>query len=154
MRSSSECSPSLDVLIVVVDDVKYADLRLFQLLRSLPQSHENLHGVLNKVDRLEARYPGRWKSVAGEILDRFCGKARSPRRLPCVEGALCLAISARGHSRAAAARAQGPSSRQANSPDWLKASAATGRKNAGGCKGLETSMRGRKAWPRGCAGRR
>lgn len=61
--------PHLDVLIVLVDDVKYGDLRLFELLKSLPQSHENLHAVINKVDRLERRYPGRWRSVASEILD-------------------------------------------------------------------------------------
>jgi len=61
-------SPYLDVLIVLVDDVKYADSRLFELLRRLPQSHENLHVVLNKVDHLDDRYPGRWRSVADKII--------------------------------------------------------------------------------------
>jgi len=61
-------SPYLDVLIVLVDDVKYADSRLFELLRHVRQSHDNLHVVLNKVDHLDDRYPGRWRSVADDIL--------------------------------------------------------------------------------------
>ncbi len=66
--------PRLDVLVILVDDVKYADARLFALIDRLPQSHENLHIVLNKVDALERRYPGRWREVAGEIIDDLRGK--------------------------------------------------------------------------------
>ena len=86
--------PHLDVLIVLVDDVKYGDLRLFELLRRLPQSHENLHAVLNKVDRLERRYPGRWRSVAGEILDDLALKLEAHSGIR-VDRDRMLAISAR-----------------------------------------------------------
>lgn len=61
--------PHIDVLLVLVDDMKYADLRLFELLRGISQSSGNLHVLLNKVDRLEMRYPGRSREVAREILD-------------------------------------------------------------------------------------
>jgi predicted GTPase len=47
--------PRLDVLLVLIDDEKYADLRLFEVLRALPQAPGNLHFVLNKVDRLAER---------------------------------------------------------------------------------------------------
>ncbi len=86
--------PHLDVLIVLVDDVKYADLRLYALLRKLPQAPENLHGVLNKIDRLEARYPARSKQVAGEILDDFAAKLEAHAGLKLARGEL-LALSAR-----------------------------------------------------------
>ena len=86
--------PHLDVLIVLADDVKYADARLFDLLRRLPQSGANLHPVLNKVDRLELRYPGRWREVAREILDDFAEKLRVHAGLQ-VDRARLLAISAR-----------------------------------------------------------
>ena len=63
--------PRLDVLMVVVDEEKYADLRLFQLLTALPQAAANLHFVFNKVDRLRERYSARWSGVADEILEDF-----------------------------------------------------------------------------------
>lgn len=86
--------PCLDVLIVLVDDVKYADARLFDLLRRLPQSHENLHAVLNKVDRLERRYPGRSRAVANEILDDLVLKLEAHAGVRARRDRL-LAISAR-----------------------------------------------------------
>ncbi|HVR76263.1 MAG TPA: GTPase [Planctomycetota bacterium] len=86
--------PHLDVLVIVVDDMKYGDLRLFDLLARLPQSHENLHGVLNKVDRLERRYPGEWRRVADEILDDFAAKLRLHARIKTRREGL-FAISAR-----------------------------------------------------------
>jgi GTP-binding protein EngB required for normal cell division len=61
--------PHLDILLVLVDDVKYGDRALFELLSSLPQSQENLFAALNKIDRLERRYGERWREVAEEILD-------------------------------------------------------------------------------------
>lgn len=60
--------PHLDVLLVVVDDMKYGDRRLFDLLRALPHSAENLYAVLNKLDRLELRYREDAPRVADEIL--------------------------------------------------------------------------------------
>jgi GTP-binding protein EngB required for normal cell division len=68
--------PHLDVLLVLVDDVKYGDSRLFDLLREVSQSHENLHVILNKTDKLQMRYCGEWRRVAGEILDDLAGKLR------------------------------------------------------------------------------
>ncbi|MBI4604828.1 MAG: GTPase domain-containing protein, partial [Planctomycetes bacterium] len=83
--------PHLDVLIVLVDDMKYADARLFELLRRLPQARENLRPVLNKVDRLDRRYAGRWRAVAGEILDDLHAKleAHAGIRVPR-EGMLAI----------------------------------------------------------------
>ena len=46
----------LDILLIVVDDMKYADRRLYELLNSLGQSADNLFVLLNKIDRLEGRY--------------------------------------------------------------------------------------------------
>lgn len=90
--------PHLDVLIVLVDDVKYADARLFELLRRLPQSSENLHGVLNKIDKLALRYPDRWRAVADEMLDDFSSKLHSHLGLN-LERQDLLAISARNALR-------------------------------------------------------
>ncbi len=62
--------PFLDVLFIVVDDVKYGDRRLFELLRDLRHDPQNLFVILNKVDRLVARYGADgWRRVAAEILD-------------------------------------------------------------------------------------
>jgi energy-coupling factor transporter ATP-binding protein EcfA2 len=66
--------PRLDLLLVVVDDEKYADLRLFEVLRAVPQAEPNLHFVLNKLDRLLERYRGRWPLVAKEIAEDFSRK--------------------------------------------------------------------------------
>ena len=48
--------PYLDVLLVVVDDVKYADRRLYELLRALDHDPQNIFVLLNKIDRLQDRY--------------------------------------------------------------------------------------------------
>ncbi len=46
----------LDVLLIVVDDMKYADRRLYELLSSLDHAEANLFVLLNKIDRLQLRY--------------------------------------------------------------------------------------------------
>ena len=73
--------PFLDVLVVLVDDVKYGDARLFELLGRLPQSHDNLHVVLNKIDSLRMRYPQRWEEVVNKILADLRGKMERYSRL-------------------------------------------------------------------------
>lgn len=60
--------PHLDVLLIVVDDVKYADRRLYELLRKLDHSQTNLFTILNKVDRLRDRYGDRTPEVIDEVL--------------------------------------------------------------------------------------
>ena len=99
--------PHLDVLLVVVDDVKYGDSRLFDLLRRLPQNHGNLHGILNKVDRLERRYPDRWQAVGEEILSDFASKLVEHAGIRMPRSRL-HGISARA-ALLAASRASGPS---------------------------------------------
>ena len=59
--------PFLDVLLIVVDDVKYADRRLYDLLRQLDHSRTNLFTIFNKVDRLRERYGDRTPTVIQEI---------------------------------------------------------------------------------------
>jgi GTP-binding protein EngB required for normal cell division len=58
----------LDLILVLVDDMKYGDLRLFEVMASLRQSPENIHVALNKIDRLSTRYPGRSEEVVESIL--------------------------------------------------------------------------------------
>jgi GTP-binding protein EngB required for normal cell division len=99
--------PHLDVLIIVVDDVKYADARLFELLRRLPQSHENLHAVLNKIDRLEKRYPGKWRAVADEILDDLAAKLEKHAGVAVPRAGL-IAISAQNALLAKTSNAPSP----------------------------------------------
>ena len=53
----------LDVLFVVVDDVKYADRRLYELLSELDHDARNVFVLLNKVDRLEKRYGLKWNGM-------------------------------------------------------------------------------------------
>lgn len=77
--------PHLDVLIVLVDDVKYGDARLFDLLGRLPHSHENLHVVLNKIDSLRSRYPDRWEEVTRKILADLRGKLHQHARVDLSE---------------------------------------------------------------------
>ncbi len=86
--------PRLDVLLVLVDDEKYGDLRLFEVLRALPQAPRNLHFVLNKVDRLAARYGDRWPGVAEEILADLRGKLAAHGGL-CSGSPWLIAASAR-----------------------------------------------------------
>jgi energy-coupling factor transporter ATP-binding protein EcfA2 len=86
--------PVLDVLLVVVDDEKYADLRLFEVLRGLPQSPKNIHFILNKIDLLAARYPGRAHRVARDILTDLAWKLSTHAGLR-PDPLLLLAVSAR-----------------------------------------------------------
>jgi GTP-binding protein EngB required for normal cell division len=66
--------PTIDVLFVIVDDVKYADRLLFELLRGLPHDARNVHYVLNKVDLFSARYGDRSDEIVAEILADFRAK--------------------------------------------------------------------------------
>ena len=59
--------PHLDVLLVVVDDVKYGDKRLYDLLSSLEHDQSNLFVLLNKVDRLIGRYAADTERVVAEL---------------------------------------------------------------------------------------
>ncbi|MGQ9592754.1 MAG: GTPase, partial [Planctomycetota bacterium] len=68
------CLPHLDVLLVLADDMKYADETLFELLGRLSQSRENLYVVLNKIDRLERRYGEEAGSVVDGILEDLSEK--------------------------------------------------------------------------------
>ena len=78
----------------LVDDVKYADAKLYQLLSSLPQSSDNLHPVLNKVDLLQVRYPGTWESVVESMLEDVAAKLAKHAGLEVPTERL-LALSAR-----------------------------------------------------------
>ncbi|MEM7235517.1 MAG: dynamin family protein, partial [Planctomycetota bacterium] len=68
--------PYLDLLFIVVDDMKYGDRRLYDLLREVSQAAENLFGVVNKFDVLETRYGERAGSVAADMREDFRGKLR------------------------------------------------------------------------------
>ncbi|MBN1441941.1 MAG: 50S ribosome-binding GTPase [Planctomycetes bacterium] len=87
--------PHLDVLFVLVDDMKYGDRRLFDLLASVSHDPGNLFALLNKVDLLERRYGPRWPQVAGSILEDLRRKieAHGGFSLPASQ---TVAISARG----------------------------------------------------------
>ena len=58
----------LDVLLIVVDDVKYADRRLYDLISELDHSRTNLFVIFNKIDRLRDRYGERTPEIIREIL--------------------------------------------------------------------------------------
>lgn len=60
--------PYLDVLLVVVDDVKYADRRLYELLSKLDHDVRNIFTILNKTDRLENRYGDKTPDVIRDLL--------------------------------------------------------------------------------------
>ena len=60
--------PYLDVLLVVVDDVKYADRRLYELLSTLDHDPRNIFVMMNKVDRLQDRYGEKTEHVISELL--------------------------------------------------------------------------------------
>lgn len=64
----------LDVLFVVVDDMKYADLALYQLLSQLDHDTKNLFALFNKVDKLQRRYPGRAEEVELDLQADFRSK--------------------------------------------------------------------------------
>lgn len=60
--------PFLDVLLVVVDDVKYADRRLYELLSTLDHDPRNVFVILNKIDRLANRYGDDTERVISELV--------------------------------------------------------------------------------------
>jgi predicted GTPase len=64
----AEYLPHLDVLFIIVDDVKYGDRRLYDLLAGLTHDKRNMFVLLNKVDRLATRYGEKAPQVAEEIL--------------------------------------------------------------------------------------
>ncbi len=64
----------LDVLLVVVDDEKYADRRLYELLSDLGQSHDNMFVMLNKIDHLQDRYRDKTPQVIDELKQDICRK--------------------------------------------------------------------------------
>ena len=64
----------LDVLLVVVDDVKYADRRLYELLSTLDHDPKNIFVMMNKIDRLADRYGGQSEQVIAELLEDFSQK--------------------------------------------------------------------------------
>lgn len=66
--------PFLDVLLVMVDDVKYADRRLYDLLRTLDHDPQNIYVLLNKVDRLADRYGDRTEEVITELIQDLSEK--------------------------------------------------------------------------------
>ena len=74
--------PYLDVLLIVVDDVKYADRRLYDLLRELDHSRANLFAIFNKVDRLRDRYGERTPTVIAEMLEDLRDKMRDNANVP------------------------------------------------------------------------
>lgn len=60
--------PYLDVLLVVVDDVKYADRRLYELLSTLDHDPRNIFVMLNKIDRLKERYGDKTEQVVADLV--------------------------------------------------------------------------------------
>ncbi len=86
--------PRLDVLLVVVDDEKYADRCLFDLIAKIPQAAANIHFVFNKVDRLAEKYGEKWQSIAARLLEDFAAKLAAHARLGPAERRL-TAVSAR-----------------------------------------------------------
>ena len=60
--------PHLDVVLIVVDDMKYADRRLYDLLSELEHDPANLYVLFNKVDRLRDRYNERTPGVVSDLL--------------------------------------------------------------------------------------
>ena len=63
----AEYLPHLDVVFIVVDDVKYGDRRLYDLLSRLAHDKGNMFVLLNKVDRLVERYGEQAPRVIEEI---------------------------------------------------------------------------------------
>lgn len=86
--------PHLDLAFVILDETKYGDRVLFEVLRALPQSPENLYFILNKTDRLERRYREGFRQVVADILEDFRRKVEHYAGWP-VEGHRLLALSAR-----------------------------------------------------------
>ena len=61
--------PFLDVLLIIVDDIKYADRRLYQLLSKLDHDPHNIFVLLNKTDRLEHRYGDESAAVIESLME-------------------------------------------------------------------------------------
>ena len=59
--------PHLDILLIVVDDMKYADRRLYELLSQLDHSAANLFVIFNKIDRLRTRYGPKCETVVSDL---------------------------------------------------------------------------------------
>jgi hypothetical protein len=70
------CLPHLDVTFIIVDETKYGDWKLYDLLGRLPYSSDNLHFVFNKVDELEARYGDRLGQVTTDLLEDLRAKLK------------------------------------------------------------------------------
>lgn len=73
--------PYLDVLLVVVDDVKYADRRLYELLATLDHDPQNIFALMNKIDRLEDRYGDTTEQVIEELMGDLKTKLSENARL-------------------------------------------------------------------------
>ncbi len=58
----------LDVILVVVDDMKYGDRRLYEVMSSLDHAPSNLFLVLNKIDHFQTRYGASAPQVASDVL--------------------------------------------------------------------------------------
>jgi predicted GTPase len=71
-----EYLPDLDILLIVVDDIKYGDRRLYELLHGLNQDRGNLFLVFNKVDRLRNRYANAAPGVVEDLLCDLRNKLR------------------------------------------------------------------------------
>ena len=73
--------PFLDVLLVVVDDVKYADRRLYELLSTLDHDPRNIFVILNKIDRLRDRYADKTEQVVDDLVEDLDLKLRENSNL-------------------------------------------------------------------------
>jgi len=69
--------PYLDVLLVVVDDVKYADRRLYELLSTLDHDPQNVFVMMNKIDRLSDRYGDKTEQVITELMQDLDAKLKT-----------------------------------------------------------------------------
>lgn len=66
--------PRLDLLLWVVDPVKYADRAFYTWLNNAPQASVNSVFIFNKVDEFKQRYGDRAMEVADEAADDFRSK--------------------------------------------------------------------------------
>jgi GTPase SAR1 family protein len=66
--------PRLDLLLWVVDPVKYADRAFYTWLNNAPQASVNSLFIFNKVDEFKQRYGARAMEVANEAADDFKSK--------------------------------------------------------------------------------
>lgn len=66
--------PRLDLLLWVVDPVKYADKTFYHWLALAPQDRLNSIFIFNKLDELETRYAGQLNTVVKGIVNDFSEK--------------------------------------------------------------------------------